>query len=397
MDVARTTTMIVEPDPGGHHFQATNSVAAVAARSGPVVLLTSVGATSQPSFDVYLGEAVASGTLVVHEVYSATRPRTTELAAVAATWCRSLTEVPVTTLVLMDADNLVKQWWLVAIWHFRGLRPRPRVVLMLTRYPARLELMDLTSWRLRGPKAILTALAMLTGTVDRASGFAGRDDTSNGWLVKRVRDPHYCLAHSRERARWRSELDLPADRHLVGIFGAISERKNAPLVLDAIMSAGLEADLVLAGGLDDDVRAWVAGLDADDRARVIVRDAFLSNEELDQHVAAVDVVPLPLTLNGPSGIMGKAAAAGVPVVTTGSKVRDREVRATGTGLSCEFTVESIGHAMRQVLDGTFRSPQQPAGTEATADEFGETILGVDARGRLPGRRGRRRTVKQLRA
>jgi hypothetical protein len=388
MDDTQTTTLLVEPDPGGHHFQAVGTVAALASRTGPVVLLTSEGASQAPSFGVYLADAVAQGVLVVEEVFDAKVPPTARMAQAVAQRGRRATGAPVATVVLMDADQALKKWWLVAPRHLRRMTPPPRVVFMLTRYPARLALTDLTGWRLRGPKAILTAVAMATGSLHRAAGFSGREDTAKGWLVKRVRDPHYASAHSRDRAHWRTVLDLPADRHLVGIFGEIGERKNAPLIFDAMRASGLDAVLVLAGSLDDATRSWVAGLAPDDRSRLVMRDAFLSNDDLDRMVAAVDVVPLALTNNGPSGIMGKAAAAGVPVVTTGSTVREREVRTTGTGLACDFTAESIGAAMREVVAGSFELPSEPVGSEVTPQEFAMSLLGVEADGRLPRRRRR---------
>lgn len=381
MNLARTT-LVIEPIPDGHHFQFVAAVVAVAAPSGPVVLLTSTGSTGHPAFATHLGGVVADGTLVVHEVMDAHVPPTADIARVAGQWSRTGTAEPVGTIVLMDADQALKRWWFLGPRHLWGRRPRPRVIFMLTRYPTRLGVTDLASWRLRGPKAVLVVAARMTGTLHRAVGFAGRDDLSTGWLVKRARDPQFNTAHARDRARWRAELGLPPGRRLVGIFGLISERKNAPLILAAIRAAGLDADLVLAGTLEDDVRAWVAGLGEADRARVIVRDEFLSNDDLDHFVAAVDVIPLALTNNGPSGIMGKADVAGVPVVTTGSRVRDSEIRASGAGLSCEFTAESIGEAMRQVLEGPFRMPA--GGDEPVSpDEFAAILLGTDPAARTP--------------
>src|SRR3546814_11788854 len=100
-------------------------------------------------------------------------------------------------------------------------------------------------------------------------------------------------------------------------------------------------------------------------------------------VAAVDVVPLALTNNGPSGIMGKALAAEVPVVTAGSEVRAREIRATGGGVACELTVEALGQAMREVLEDT--SPRISSVPPATADAFAETLLGLCGLPRSAGR------------
>lgn len=386
MTVDRTTTLIVEPEPGGHHFQAVSTVARTAARTGPVVLLTSSGVIDGPAFAEHLGAQVAAGDVTAHETFATRAPSAVEMADAVARWCRLETQAPVGTVMLMDGDQALKTWWLVAPRRLRGLRHRPRIVMMLTRYPARLALTDLTSWRLRGPKAVLVAVARLTGALHRAVGFSGREDTARGWLVKRVRDPHYSSAHAADRATWRSLLDLPADDVLVGIFGALDARKNPALVLDAITAVGLDARLVLAGRFDEGVRAWVDGLDAAARDRVIARDAFLSNADLDRYVAAVDVVPLALTNNGPSGIMGKAQAAGVPVVTAGSLVRAREVVATGTGLAADLTPASLGQAMRTIVDGGFSMPVVAPESQVTPEEFAAVLLGTGPAAAVGGRR-----------
>jgi glycosyltransferase involved in cell wall biosynthesis len=386
MSDAPTATLIVEPDPGGHRFQAVSAVADLARGLGPVVLLTSSEGRVSPALDVFLGEQLRRGDLTVVDAFEPIHPPTQQMAAEVASRCRDGVDgAPVGRVVVMDADQALKRWWLVAPRLLRGLDVRPRIVFMLTRYPARLALTDLTGWRLRGPKAVLAVLAMATRSLHRTVGFSGRDDTATGWIVKRVRDPHYCSAHSRDRAQHRAVLGLPADRHLVGIFGAVDARKNPQLVLDAITAARLDATLVVAGGFDDEVRDWAAGLDETDRARVFLRDEFLDNDVLDRFVASVDVIPLALTNNGPSGIMGKAQAAAVPVVTAGSRVRAREVEATGTGIACDFTAASIGDAMRRAIAGEVGPVGTPLG-EVTGEEFAMTLLGVDAHGRRFDRR-----------
>jgi glycosyltransferase involved in cell wall biosynthesis len=286
----------------------------------------------------------------------------------------------VSTVVVMDADQSLKRWWYVAPRSFRGVR-RPRVVFMLTRYPAKLRLTDWVGWRLRVPKATLALAAMATGSLHRVAGFAGRDDLSTGWIVKRTRDPDTCTAHSRDRAAIRAEFGLPAERRLVGIFGGIGERKNAPLIWEALQSARIEADLLLAGGVKPEVAEWVRAVPESRLGRVIVRDGFLGNEELDKLVAAVDVVPLALTNNGPSGIMGKAIAAEVPVVTAGSRVRARELEAADAGELADLDAESLGAAIRRVFDRNPDRPRQSKVPPATAEEFAETLLGVEADGR----------------
>lgn len=374
-------TLIVEPDSRGHRFEAVAHVVDVARRAGEVMLVTSKGALTTENY----AEQLADRGVPTEERFSGYVPPTRELVDAVAEISR---RTDVGTVVLMDADQSLKKWWLLAPRALRGVKPRPRVVFMLTRYPARLGLTDRVGWKLRTTKGTLALAAMATGSLHRVAGFAGREDTAPGWLVKRARDPAICSAHSRDRAVLRDKLGLPAERRLVGIFGNVGERKNPAMTLDAILAADLDADLVLAGGFDDVVRAWYAALPADLQARVVVRDAFLSNDELDSFVASVDAVALIMTNNGPSGIMGKALAAGVPVVTAGSKVRARELAATNGGEAADFTIASIGTAIGRILRGESAVPSDSAIPLATADQFVMTILGVDENGRVV--KGRRR-------
>lgn len=375
MKPASTTTLVVEPDHNGHHLQSVSWIARHAHPWGPVVVLTNREAPTSPELEAYLAEDVEAGRVVLEPVFDGIKPSIEEQARVVGEYCRDAGESPVARVLHMDADQALKHWWRVAPRALRGLATRPQVTFMLTRYPARLALTDLTGWRLRVPKAVLAVVARLRGVLDRTVGYAGRDDDARGWIVRRVQDPAFCTAHSRDAARWRQEYDLPADRRLVGVFGVIYERKNVPMLLEALEHAGVDADILLAGALSDGVREWIDGLAPERRARLIVRDAYLSNEQLDRMVAAMDVVPLALTNNGPSGIMGKAEAAGVPIVTAGSTVRAREMEALGAGVACELTVEALGQAMKQVLEGrvTIRTGQEDRW--AAVDRYTEVLLG----------------------
>jgi len=365
-------TVIVEPDPGGHRFQAVANVARVAARTGEVVLLTSSVGAKDDAFATLLGDLDVE--LVVEQPFDEIRPPTRLMARAVAEAAR---RHDVAKAIVMDADQALKRWWWVARQEFRGLRPRPFVIFMLTRYPAKLTLRDTFGWKLRVSKAGLAIAARLTGTLDYAVGFAGRDDMSEGWIVKRARDPEVCLAHSRDRKAIREQFGLPQERRLVGIFGVIEERKNAPMVLDALDHAGLhDVDLVLGGGIWKEVWAWIDALPPERRKRVITHDGFLTDLEMDQLVAAVDCCPIALTNNGPSGIMGKALAADVPVVTAGSTVRAREVAATDGGVACELTVPALGAAIRDVLSWAPDRPRRNAVPPATPEAFAERLLAL---------------------
>ncbi len=365
-------TLLVEPDPNGHRFQAVAHVAAVAGRNGDVLLLTSVGATETSAYAIF----VAGLGFEVIERFEEIYPPTYEMVAAVVDVCR-VREVE--TVLVMDADQTLKRWWRLAPQALRALprERRPRVAFMITRYPTRVRPTDWTGWKMRAAKATLTMLAMATGSLHHAAGFAGRDDASRGWVIKRARDPDVCSAHSRDRLAIRDELALPRERTLVGIYGVITTGKSPALVWEALQSKGIDADLLLAGSLTPEVAAWVEAVEPTAHGRVIVREGFLPDDVLDKLVATADVVPLAMTHNGPSGIMGKALAAGVPVVTAGSKVRAKELLATNAGELADLTAESLGAAVERVLardrDVTRRSTIAPA----TPEEFARTLLGVD--------------------
>lgn len=361
-------TLIVEPDPGGHRFQSVAMVAARAARTDQVLLLTSVGATTNDEFRAYLSDSP----IKAQEVYDHIYPPTAQMVKAIAEVCRA---EDVSRVVVMDADQSLKRWWYVAPRAFRGLPRRPRVIFFLTRYPAQLAWHDRVGWRLRFPKAVLAIAGMSTRSVHRVVGYAGRDDMSPGWLVKRVRDPAICSAHSRDRDQLRVALDLPAGRRLVGICGVVTERKYAPLVLEAIRSVDDSTCLLLAGTVAPEVLRWCGELPEDQRDRVIVRNEFLSNEALDGYVAAVDAVALAMTNNGPSGIMGKALAAGVPVVTAGSMVRAREVAATDNGAATELTAGSFAAGLRRVFARDWSRGRSGRVPMATPESYAADVLG----------------------
>ncbi|HJQ43221.1 MAG TPA: glycosyltransferase [Jatrophihabitantaceae bacterium] len=363
-------TIIVEPNASGHRFEAVANVARLASRTGEVYLLTSVDAAQGDEFEAYLSDLQLKVDTVFDEAEPPTRAIVEALAAGYA-------DSDVGTVVLMDADQSLKRWWVTAPRRLRRMRSRPRIVFMLTRYPAKLAITDWFGWLLRSSKATLALLAMASGSLHRVAGFAGRDDMSRGWLVKRTRDPAVCVAHSRDRVRLRHDLGLPSDRRLVGIFGGVSERKHPQLVHAAALAAGDDADLLLAGSVAPEVAAWIDSLSAADRARLIVRDGFHPNELLDQLVASVDVVATAMTNNGPSGIMGKALAAGVPVVSAGSLVRARELAVTGNGAAAELTVSSFADALRRVLDHPSDEPWQSSVPLPTGERFAAALLGVD--------------------
>jgi len=115
---------------------------------------------------------------------------------------------------------------------------------------------------------------------------------------------------------------------------------------------------------------------------LIVRDEYLSNEKLDSYVAACDVVSIAQDNNGPSGIMGKTLAAGVPVLTAGSRVRERELAAAGPGAgrTTELSVDGTVDGLRALAQDRSSVRSVDQALLATPEAFARAVLGVGARG-----------------
>jgi glycosyltransferase involved in cell wall biosynthesis len=361
------TTLIVEPNPGGHRLQHVRHLSLFLEKSEQVVLLTSAGTSLTDHFKNYLADV----DIDVVERLDGVRPATRQIARLTAELAR---EYSASTIVLMEADQLLKTWWLQGPLAFRFHRPRPRIILHLMRFPSRFSLTDRTGVARFVSKGVLALLSFATGHVSRILYLVGRDDVREGRVLKRVRDPAICTAHSDDRDQIRRKYDLPADRKLVGIFGAIGARKNVPLVGEAAFQAGPDVDLLIAGTLLEDVPAWLDELPEAHRNRVLVRSGFLSEESLDAYVAAVDVVAIAQSNNAPSGIMGKALAAGVPVLSAGSKVLAHESRLLRAGIDTDLSPAALTAGLRELLardepPGAFAKVPMP-----TAHEFAEVTF-----------------------
>jgi hypothetical protein len=150
------------------------------------------------------------------------------------------------------------------------------------------------------------------------------------------------------------------------------------MLAEAVARVGGNTRLLLAGQLTPEVRDWLVAQPTEVRCVLIVRDEYLSNERLDAYVAACDVVSIAQDNNGPSGIMGKTLAAGVPVLTAGSRVRARELTAAGPGAgrATELNVDGTVDGLRTLARD--RESFRPADRTllATPETFARAVLGL---------------------
>lgn len=337
-----TAVLVVEPSPGGHRFAYVRYIIDNLPRGHQAVLLTSVGASASDEYRVNLGQL----DLTVLERFAQPNPPTPQLVDAVATACR---ERAIALVLVMDADLALKRWWWDAWRPLRSLSPRPEVSVLLTRYPMRSALRGRRAFAHRIAKSAAILAGMLSGSITRAGAVAGHEDTTRGLLVSRVRDPAFCTAHSRDRIPLRAQFGLPADRKLVGIFGQVTMHKYVPMLAEAVQQAGADVDLLVVGRLSDEVADWLGGQTGEIRERIIVRPGFLDEEVMDGLLASCDIVSVAQNYDRPSAVMGRAFAADVPVVTAGSKVRERELRLLGGGLAAQTSAEALADAVRRLL------------------------------------------------
>jgi glycosyltransferase involved in cell wall biosynthesis len=180
----------------------------------------------------------------------------------------------------------------------------------------------------------------------------------------------------------------PRRRRLL-LFGSLDDRKGIRPVLDALSGLS-EADqsqlaLVLAGRVSGGERpALLDRIDLFRRSsnvQVVLEDRYLDEEEIQPLVRACDLVLLTYVHHvGSSGVLVRAASAGVPVLSTDYGLLGTQVRENRLGATLDATSVS---AIRATLAGWLESPEtipfDPGSAQAftaanTAEAFAETIF-----------------------
>ncbi|MEM1330313.1 MAG: glycosyltransferase [Planctomycetota bacterium] len=131
---------------------------------------------------------------------------------------------------------------------------------------------------------------------------------------------------TREASDARRRLELPVGGRIVGCAGSMDTRKGMDLLVRAFKLAHdrglLERDdrLLLVGKLKPAIRAIIEGecSDLTSTGRLLLIDRYVSNEELDDAICAMDVVCTPYPAHvGLSNIALRAAHAGRYVLGSG--------------------------------------------------------------------------------
>jgi glycosyltransferase involved in cell wall biosynthesis len=181
----------------------------------------------------------------------------------------------------------------------------------------------------------------------------------------------------------------PARRRLI-LFGTIDGKKGISQVLAAMRPLAEEQQrrlaLIVAGPMIEaeraDLLAEIAEFDAATSVQVLVEDRFLAEHEIQPLLASCDLALLTYQRQhvGSSGVLVRAAAAGVPVLATDYGLVGEQVRRHRLGLTVDATQPA---AIRAALAGWIDRPESP-GFDAdaasgfarlnTAARFTETIF-----------------------
>lgn len=191
--------------------------------------------------------------------------------------------------------------------------------------------------------------------------------------IRRVPDP---VTWSREfDMQGRSEgIELPSGTFWFAVVGRIDERKNVPIIAEALrVSSARNAGLVVAGRQSVRARESIAAaLDKLAAAGIATLsiDRMLSDVEISAIVAKCNCVVVAHSNEGPSGVMLKAIAAGTSVVTAGAESLHRDAAAMAFPWS-PLDAGSIAASMMLVMSD--QEPRRPIALPQP-DDFAAALL-----------------------
>ncbi|HMK99898.1 MAG TPA: glycosyltransferase [Acidimicrobiales bacterium] len=166
------------------------------------------------------------------------------------------------------------------------------------------------------------------------------------------------------RAESRRRLGLAPEAPVALLLGQVRPYKGLRLLSEAwpLVTKELPAAQLLVVGEtypSDDL----ARLRATPSVRVV--EGFLSEEDLDRWASAADLVVLPYSAGGHSGILHRALAAGTPVIAAPSLAE--EVWRTHAGVVVPLQTQSWADALVAALGSSpIPAPKTPAGSETVS-------------------------------
>jgi len=327
--------VLIEPNPTGHRLMYVRLIIQEAsARGASVTLVLHEDRYQDPAVETHLASVAGQFALRVTGDFTLEA-----VAALTHEYGADITIVP-------DGDNCAINIARRGSWQGRG---QLRVLVMRTdspptRIPGIRWLRSRIKWMLlnRANEVDRVQIVLL------ASAVSSSRPTKSRFAV--AHDPVEMSATDEDAARFRSAANMERERYWFGVLGAITPRKNLPMVARAILTAGpTDVGLLIAGVCD--VATLTKSISALDRIRksrgqVVVINRLLTENELDAAVRVTDCIILAHSNEGPSGLFGKAMAVGTRVIAAGSRSLREDVSFVGANASwCELSAKALGNEM----------------------------------------------------
>jgi glycosyltransferase involved in cell wall biosynthesis len=284
-----------------------------------------------------------------------------DVAALSHALLADLTVVP-------DADRLA-----ATIGARRSWRGRGTLSLLIMRdvgQPSRLPGAQAAKTLIR--RALFLSASTLRNvriSVLKPSGWTGRS------ILPTASDPVTLTAGSDDALATAAEWGVDSGRYWFAVLGAIGVRKNVGLIARALSGiTERPVGLIVAGRIDPEARPEIdreIERLASTGVRVVVVDRLLTDLELDSAVTLADCVVLAHSNEGPSGLFGKAAAAGTRIVAAGAASLRRDALQAGDGADWTPLTES---SLTQALRAATAKPRPPAHGTSAVDRFVTALL-----------------------
>jgi hypothetical protein len=265
-----------------------------------ISLITTHLAQGRPEWDEFMGANLHASRLNVVLVED---PRAT-MDAIA-----TLQREEMARLVITDGDRWLAR--LVTAMVIQRLKPRGSILIMR---PYRAH-------GIRGAARHFTKRALMTTIGVLTNDFSVLKLAPNGSPVPDrnwVNDPVEFHPRDVTRPAWYEFHGLALDRRYLVVLGDLSHRKFILELVDAFDRQFVDDwHLMLVGRLDAPERNYFATHSTPTRVSVI--EGFISDEDFDTWIDQADAVAVLYRNEGASGVLGKCAVAGVPVLVGGTK------------------------------------------------------------------------------
>lgn len=348
--------MIVEGNPDGHRLYYVSLLIRSAKESGcRVTVATTALALSSPEWSAHVGAEADDAEVAILNDFRLETVR------------RCADELQADHVVIPDGDSFVYE---LSKWK---------------RWPGRSTVTAIAMREKGQPSAVPGMRPLMTlakHTIFLLANLRPRVEVrilkSGAWsgfsMVPVVRDPVILTPQGSD------SIQLPEGGGFwFGIVGSVGHRKNLPLVAAALASLNrADIGLIVAGQIDPGV------LDLaephlfrirNNGGQVEIIDRLLSDSEIDQLIVDLDCVVLAHSNDGPSGILGKAAAAGTRIVAAGAPTLRSDCRTIGDGAEWAHLRQK---ELSEALERAAHKPSPRPTSLASPADFASDLLRLRA-------------------